>query len=84
MIDPERFAPPDGLAGAGPAPELAVRVQIFGQFIGRWDITVTNFGPEFSQDTSNSFHWRSVWSTDNWKSSHLEREFSARRHGTMS
>lgn len=176
MPHPNILAPPDGLGAAGPVPKLADKLQLFGQFVGRWDITVTNYRPDgseqrfegewnfgwvldgravqdvwivpsraelartgdplfeygttirfydpsidawratymgpvrsidvhligrkigdeivneftspdgahyrwiFSQITPTSFHWRSIWSKDNWKSSRLDQEFSASRH----
>lgn len=32
----------DAFGAAGPAPELADRLQLFGQFVGSWDLAVTD------------------------------------------
>jgi hypothetical protein len=34
----------DAFAAPGPAPELADRLHLFGQFVGSWDLSVTTIG----------------------------------------
>ncbi len=34
----------DALRASGPHPDLADRLMLFGQFVGAWDIDVTNYG----------------------------------------
>ncbi len=34
----------DALRASGPHPDLADRLMLFGQFVGSWDVDVTNYG----------------------------------------
>ena len=59
------------LQASGPDPTLADQLLLFGQFVGAWDVAITNIAPEcltrwiFSQITPQRFYWRNVVSNDN-------------------
>lgn len=36
----------DALRASGPHPDLADRLMIFGQFVGAWEVDITNYGPD--------------------------------------
>jgi hypothetical protein len=44
----------------GPDPELAGELELFGQFVGSWDVTVTNHKPDGSSVTIPA-EWHFAW-----------------------
>ena len=50
----------DAFGAAGPAPELADRLQLFGQFVGSWDLTVTDRGGD-GVPTVSEGEWHFGW-----------------------
>ena len=70
----------------GPDPALGDKLQLFGQFVGSWDVVVTNHRPDGSAETipaewltPDSFSWRAVDSKDDGDSWKLLQEMKARR-----
>jgi hypothetical protein len=52
--------PLDGLMASGPAPDLADKLHLFGQFVGSWACQVTSYLPDGSTQTGNGevhFAW---------------------------
>jgi len=40
----------EALQSDGPHPELAEKLQLFGQFVGSWDVEITNYKPDGSRE----------------------------------
>lgn len=50
----------DAFGADGPAPELADRLRLFGQFVGSWDLTVTDIDPAGTR-TVAAGEWHFGW-----------------------
>ena len=40
----------EALRSDGPHPQLAPKLQLFGQFVGSWDVEIINYKPDGSQE----------------------------------
>lgn len=58
-MDP-RTALQDAFAAPGPAPGLADQLALFGQFVGSWDLEVTDIAPDGTATTSRG-EWHFGW-----------------------
>jgi hypothetical protein len=47
----------DALRATGPRPDLADKLQLFGQFVGSWDLDRTSFAPVGQTDEGDSLRW---------------------------
>lgn len=54
------MTPDDVFLADGPAPGLEDRLQLFGQFVGSWDVSVTNHRPDGSSQTVPA-EWHFAW-----------------------
>ena len=54
------LAPVDAFLAEGPVPSLADKLQLFGQFVGSWDLSVTNHRPDGSSHTVPA-EWHFAW-----------------------
>jgi hypothetical protein len=50
----------DAFLAEGPDPAFAGRLQLFGQFVGSWDLVVTNHRPDGSSETIPA-EWHFAW-----------------------
>jgi len=50
----------DAFLAEGPDPAVAEKLQLFGQFVGSWDLTVTNYRPDDSSETIPA-EWHFAW-----------------------
>ncbi len=50
----------DAFGASGPDPALAERLALFGQFVGSWDLTVTNIDPDGAETTLPG-EWHFGW-----------------------
>lgn len=50
----------DAFAADGPAEGMADRLRLFGQFVGSWDLTVTDIAPD-GAETTRSGEWHFGW-----------------------
>jgi hypothetical protein len=50
----------DVLGARGPHPDLAEQLMLFGQFVGAWDVDVTNIGPDGTR-TELRGEWHFGW-----------------------
>jgi hypothetical protein len=50
----------DAFLADGPDPAVADRLQLFGQFVGNWDVVVTNHRPDGSSETIAA-EWHFAW-----------------------
>lgn len=48
------------LRSDGPDPQLAPKLQLFGQFIGSWDVEITNYKPDGSREVVQG-EWHFGW-----------------------
>ncbi len=53
----------DVLRAPGPHPDLADRLMLFGQFVGAWDVDITNHGPD-GTTTQASGEWHFGWALE--------------------
>jgi hypothetical protein len=58
-MDP-RAALQDAFAATGPAPCHAERLELFGQFVGSWDLDVTDIAPDGTEVTTPG-EWHFGW-----------------------
>jgi hypothetical protein len=54
------FAMIDALRSDGPHPDLAPKLQLFGQFVGSWDVEITNYKPDGSREVVQG-EWHFGW-----------------------
>jgi hypothetical protein len=50
----------EALRSNGPHPELAAKLQLFGQFVGGWDVEITNYKPDGSREVVQE-EWHFGW-----------------------
>jgi hypothetical protein len=50
----------DTLRSNGPHPELAAKLQLFGQFVGSWDVEIINYKPDGSREVVPG-EWHFGW-----------------------
>jgi len=50
----------DAFLAEGPVPSLADKLQLFGQFVGSWDLSVTNHRPDGTSETIPA-EWHFAW-----------------------
>jgi hypothetical protein len=53
----------EALQASQPRAQLAEKLQLFGQFVGSWDVEVTNYKPDGSQETVQG-EWHFGWVLD--------------------
>ena len=53
----------DALRATGPHPDLALHVQLFGQFVGAWDVTITNIGADGTRQVVEG-EWHFGWALE--------------------
>jgi hypothetical protein len=53
----------EALQASHPRATLAEKLQLFGQFVGSWDVEVTNYKPDGSQETVQG-EWHFGWVLD--------------------
>ena len=53
----------EALRASGPHPDLAEQLQLFGQFVGAWDVDVTNIAPDGTRQTLKG-EWHFGWVLD--------------------
>ena len=51
---------PDAFLGEGPNPSLSDKLALFGQFVGSWDLSVTNHPPG-GDSTIVAAEWHFAW-----------------------
>jgi hypothetical protein len=51
---------PDAFLGEGPIPGLSDKLALFGQFVGSWDLSVTNHPPG-GDSTTVAAEWHFAW-----------------------
>jgi len=60
---PSESAMIEALQASHPRATLAEKLQLFGQFVGSWDVEVTNYKPDGSQETVQG-EWHFGWVLD--------------------
>ena len=50
----------EALRSDGPQPQLAPKLQLFGQFVGSWDVEIINYKPDGSQEVVQG-EWHFGW-----------------------
>ncbi len=53
----------EALRASGPHPALADRLMLFGQFVGAWDVDVTNYGPDGTPAQAPG-EWHVAWALE--------------------
>jgi hypothetical protein len=53
----------EALRSDGPLPELAAKLQLFGQFVGSWDVEITNYKPDGSREVVQG-EWHFGWALE--------------------
>src|SRR5436309_13968686 len=51
------------LRAGGPHPGLAGKLALFGQFVGAWDVDITNFGPD-GKTIELQGEWHFAWALE--------------------